>query len=77
LSPDKVRRAAQRAAEQLQKETGAPFTIAIALVPDGAVPPALVMGAWVPSVEMAAEILRCALESLDQGTATVIDKRKV
>jgi len=73
---EKPRRLAQAAAEQLAKDTGAPFTITLAVMGmAGDAEDAIVMGAWVPDVRLAAAILRAAAESIDGGTATVIDAR--
>jgi len=72
---------AQEAAEKLHRDTGAPYAIALALCPVEAGQLTLILGAWVPSVGVLAELLRSALRSIDAdpsdpAAAEITDYRK-
>jgi hypothetical protein len=77
LKHERPRLLAQKAAEQLHKDTGAVFTITLVVMGlAGSPDDAIVMGGWVPDEKIAAAILRAAAESIDGGTAEIIDKRR-
>lgn len=66
-----LRRIAQAAAERVHELTGVPFVIV--LLSDAS--DLSVLGAWVPSAKLAAEIMRNAVASIDDQTAQIIDNR--
>lgn len=66
-----LRAVAQTTADRLKRQTGLPFVVV--LLSSGDV---TILGAQVPEVEVLANILRAALASIENQTATIIDNRE-
>ncbi len=72
IGPEEIAHLANRAAEILHDETGAPFVLVILAGEHGK---SIVIGAWAPSVDEIRRICSDLIEKIDRGETKVTDLR--
>lgn len=72
MTDDEWRYVAQSAADHFRKKTGAVFTVVLFVRPENE---AIYMGAQVPTIEILKQLLRTTLANLEDGSATIVDRR--